>query len=313
MHVDILKNKDFATTFYSRFYYYVCHQLYAILKGKDSSQIKEEHIQHWESHPFMIEKNQAQYFNILSTYMYSCLDKNEYETYLSCLQKASKINMYSESDKINFIFRFYKNKYIFLLKQGNVTRLIQESEDAVKKLNLVYKYPYNYARIYTGMEFSLCLAYFLAGENKKVRKYISKIINNVQGKNEQFQFLIYSLRLLQLMVAYEAKDFTFLADLIKTNRQYLERHDALSHLTVIFINYLKKILAAYEEKEKINYFIDLKKELNEKAKPVDIFSVFGFDVITWLDSKIENKSMEEIIKNKAMLEYPQILTIELPV
>jgi hypothetical protein len=46
-----------AITFYSRFYYYAFHQLYAAIQKKDSFQIKLDILQLWESHPHMEEKN----------------------------------------------------------------------------------------------------------------------------------------------------------------------------------------------------------------------------------------------------------------
>ncbi len=308
--MEILQNYSLAKTFYSRYYYFVSHQLYAVLKGEDAFQIKSDHLQLWEANPQMKEKAPSTYFNILSIYMLGCQQKHLYQEYANSFKSAQKIIASSENDKINFIYRLYKHQVDILLKRGELSQLIQLTESTVKKLSPVFQSPVYYSRIYTGMAFSLCLAYFLGGENKKAAKQIHAFLNTLEVKNEQWQFLFYALKLLQLMVLFELKDFNLLADMLKSNRMYLQRHHVLSTEALLFINHLNNVSFSFDKEDVKEKFSEFKNNLLDKSKQTDVLSTFGFDIFVWIESKIQSIAMEEVFKKKAELEYPEIFSIE---
>ena len=62
----------------------------------------------------------------------------------------------------------------------------------------------------------------------------------------------------------------------------------------------KKIPKIITDKERIVVFKELKIELEEITKdPFEKKALEYFDFISWLESKIENKSFAEIVKEKA--------------
>ncbi len=311
MNTPIMRDYTLAQSFFAQFYYYASHQLYCGIIKKDSFELIQQHVQLWKTNLLMAQKNSATYFNVLSTYMLACYQKQDYKE-LSCILKlAEAIVPLSENDKINFAYRLYKHKFDILLKKGEITQLCYIGEEASKKLHLIYKMPVFYSRLYIGMEFSLATSYFLAHENKKAIKHIIAIINNVQAEQERWQYMYYASKMFQLLIVYEMGDHHYLADLIDACKKYFKRHELLSPLHNLFLNHFKSLVNAFDKADELAAFKILKTNIAAHINSSQLFALFNFDISIWIDSKIENTPMSQIISKRSRAECPEIFEVDI--
>ncbi|MDX1829366.1 MAG: hypothetical protein R3342_07455 [Lutibacter sp.] len=145
--------------------------------------------------------------------------------------------------------------------------------------------------------YKIASMYFGAGDYKLCIYYLNKIISNKELKMRE-DLLCFS-RILNLVAHYDAGiDFNIEALIVSTYK-FLLKMNNLQQVQRKMISFLKKLSKIYPQ--------DLKKafiELNEELKtlenhPYEKRAFLYLDIISWLESKIENKTVEQIIRQKA--------------
>ena len=147
--------------------------------------------------------------------------------------------------------------------------------------------------------YKIASMYFGAGNYKSCIYYLNKIIGNKELKMRE-DLLCFS-RILNLVAHYDAGlDFNIEALIVSTYKFLLKMND-LQQVQRKMISFLKKLSKIYPQDLKKAFF-----ELNEEFKtienhPYEKRAFLYLDIISWLESKIENKTVEQIIKQKAKL------------
>ena len=143
--------------------------------------------------------------------------------------------------------------------------------------------------------------YFGASQYDKCIYYLEKIIKNKQlGMRED---LMCFTRILNLVAHYEAGRDQNLEVLIKSTYKFLMKMNELHLVQQKFINFLRNLSNIYPHEIK-NAFKELHQELKVfENHPYEKRSFMYLDIISWLESKIENVSVESIIKKKSKEVY----------
>ena len=131
--------------------------------------------------------------------------------------------------------------------------------------------------------------------------YLEKIIKN-KNLTMREDLLCFS-RILNLVAHYEAGIDQNLEALIRSTYKFLIKMDELHLVQKKFIAFLRNLSNIYPH-ELRNAFIELHKELKVfENHPFEKRSFMYLDIISWLESKIENVSVESIVKKKTKLHY----------
>ena len=143
--------------------------------------------------------------------------------------------------------------------------------------------------------------YFGASNYEKSIFYLEKIIKNKQlGMRED---LLCFTRILNLIAHYEAGLDQNLEALIKSTYKFLIKMNELHLVQQRIISFLRNLSNIYPHELK-NAFKELHRELKVfENHPYEKRSFMYLDIISWLESKIENVSVESIIKKKSKLVY----------
>jgi hypothetical protein len=144
--------------------------------------------------------------------------------------------------------------------------------------------------------YKIACLYFALGDNKNCILYLEKIISN--KSLEMREDLLCFSRILNLVAHYEAGLDYHLESLIKSTYKFLIKMEDLYAVQKEMIRFIRQLGDIYPQ--------DLKREfknLHQKLKqyenhPFERRSFLYLDIISWLESKIENKSIESIIKGK---------------
>jgi hypothetical protein len=143
--------------------------------------------------------------------------------------------------------------------------------------------------------------YFGAGQYEKSIFYLEKIIHNKELKMRED--LVCFSRILNLVAHYDAGLDQDLDILIKSTYKFLIKMDELQMVQKKFITFLRSLGDIYPHELKKS-FIQLHKELKVyENHPYEKRAFIYLDLISWLESKIENISVETIIRRKAASKY----------
>lgn len=147
-----------------------------------------------------------------------------------------------------------------------------------------------------------CL-YFGSGDNKNAIKYLSKIIEN-KKKNLRKDLQCFS-RLLYIIACYESGIDDKMEQKIQSTYKFFNKMMDWSMVQKKIINFFKNIGKLYPNQVK-NHFKKFKKELIKfQNHPYEKRTFLYLDIVSWLSSKIENKSVELIVKEKFLKSMKQ--------
>jgi tetratricopeptide (TPR) repeat protein len=144
--------------------------------------------------------------------------------------------------------------------------------------------------------YKIASLYFGIGEYDKCISYLNKIITNKSLQMRE-DLLCFS-RILNLVAHYEAGLDYNLESLIKSTYRFLIKMEDLYLVQKEMIKFLKLLGDIYPQDIKMAF-----KQLHAKLKvfendPYEKRAFLYLDVLSWLESKIENKSVESIIRRK---------------
>ena len=143
--------------------------------------------------------------------------------------------------------------------------------------------------------------YFGASRYEECIYYLNKIITNKNLAMRE-DLLCFS-RILNLVAHYEAGLDQDLDVLIKSTYKFLLKMNELHLVQRKFISFLRNLSNIYPH-ELRKAFINLHDELKAfEDHPYEKRSFMYLDIISWLESKINNVSVERIIKEKSLAQY----------
>ncbi|WP_179004733.1 hypothetical protein [Winogradskyella forsetii] len=138
--------------------------------------------------------------------------------------------------------------------------------------------------------------HFGAGNNKACIKYLDKIISN-KSLSMREDLLCFS-RVLNLVAHYEAGLDYHLETLLRSTYKFLIKMNDLYEVQKEMIKFIRGLHDIYPHDLK-NAFKELHKTLKTyEDHPYERRAFLYLDIISWLESKIENKPVGEIIKVK---------------
>jgi hypothetical protein len=145
--------------------------------------------------------------------------------------------------------------------------------------------------------YKIACMYFGAGKNEDCIFYLEKIINNKDLKMRE-DLLCYS-RVLNLVAHYEAGIDLNIEKLIVSTYKFLLKMNDLHQVQRKMISFLKNLSNIYPQDLK-KEFIKLHSELVKfENHPYEKRSFLYLDILSWLESKIKNETVEAIIQKKA--------------
>jgi len=145
--------------------------------------------------------------------------------------------------------------------------------------------------------YKIACMYFGAGKNEECIFYLEKIINNKDLKMRQD--LLCFTRVLNLVAHYDAGLDYDIDKLIISTYKFLLKMNDLHEVQRKMISFLKNLSTIYPQ-DLHKAFIKLHQELSEfENHPYEKRSFLYLDILSWLESKIQNVPVEVIIKQKA--------------
>ncbi|MEO8712811.1 MAG: hypothetical protein ABI405_11840 [Parafilimonas sp.] len=146
--------------------------------------------------------------------------------------------------------------------------------------------------------YKIACLYFGSGDNEKAVEYLNLIINRKPDLRTDLH--CYS-RLLHLIAHYELGSYQLVEYLIKSVYRFMAKMKNLNVVEEEIFKFLRRSFSL-NAAEILAEFKPLKEKLEAiKGKPLATRSFMYLDIINWLESKIENVPVQEIIHNKYLI------------
>ena len=142
-----------------------------------------------------------------------------------------------------------------------------------------------------------CL-YFGNSDYKTAIQWLGKIINSQEAdlREDIHGFA----RILNLIGHYELGNMELIEYYVRSTYRFLLKKEDLHQFQKYILNFLVRLKTNITEEELHKRFVTLSKNLIPLTKdPYEKRAFMYFDIISWLESKIENRGIQEIIKEKA--------------
>ncbi len=147
------------------------------------------------------------------------------------------------------------------------------------------------------LNYKIACLYFGAGNFSQSAKTLNKIINITS--TDLREDLHCFARIMNLVCHYELGNFDVIKHYIISTYRFLLKKDDLRLFQKFVLSFLKNLSTDTDAKGLVAQFKNLKSQLLTLVEsPYEKRAFIYFDIISWLESKIEKRSVQEIIKEK---------------
>jgi hypothetical protein len=225
--------------------------------------------------------------------------KTNFKKYLVQLEETINDPKFPVNDNIaslSFLY-LYNNKLNYHILEGSFAESEYLIPEVLYKMNIHSEHLDEHHEML--FYYKIACIYFGNEKYNESLFYLEKIINN---KNLTMrEDLMCFARLLYLILHYELGNDYYLENQLKSTYKFMLKMNDLHEVQKEIIRFLKNLNAIYPgdiKKEFIKMkerFVELEKNTYEKR------AFLYLDIISWLESKIENRKIGDIIREKAQL------------
>lgn len=294
---DDLKNAD---GFYEKLYLYQSYSWYAFIR--QDFLMYYRYTQHWvdlfSQEPLMIEIETASYIKGLHNLLNAHFTLQNYSKFEADLKRfeefaISDIGMMNDNNRIQVFVYLYTGKINQHFLDGTFNQglfLVPYIKEKLEEFHLhldrhrILVFYYKIASLYFG-----------AGDYSTTIDYLHEIINwKVDLRND----LQCYARLLHLITHYELGNFSLLEYLIKSVYRFMAKMENLSKVEEEIFNFLRKSFHLTPKELKPAFEKLLEKVKQFEGNRLETRAFLYLDIISWLESKIYEKPVYEIIREK---------------
>lgn len=294
----LLQNSDNAKSFDAKHFYYQIHLIYNHAKGDNKAclMIAQKQMKLLEAFPQRIAEKPKMYVIALNNILLSQIYLHDYSSFTETLHKLRSFPLKSLNLEVNRFVNSYIFEMVMYLDTGEFSKSVS-IRDEIREGMEKYADKINPIEEIT-LLYNLFYSYFGTGEFSKALVIINKLLNEYQ---KELRYDIQSaVRILNLILHYELGNSRLLEHNAVSAYRFLYKSNRLYKLENIVLDFIrKKMHHIYTPKDELEAFIELRKEFAALSEhPYEKKAFEYFDYISWLDSRIEKKSFEEIIRNK---------------
>jgi len=261
-------------------------------------------LQLFESDPVMITRKTEMYIKALNSVLVA---QNKLYLYHNFMQthhklvalKRNKSIIHTENINLHLFRAIYIheiNRHFMLgeFKSGAriVNKLQQELNNFIPKLD---------KHTELVLYYKIACLYFGGNNFKEAVKWLNKIINE---KETVIREDLHSFsRILRLICFFELSDDDRVENNIRSTYRFLLMKKSFVKYQQLIMKFLKGLKKDYSRKEIIARFVLLKKQMENLEKDkYEKRAFLYFDIISWLESKIEGRLLQDVVKEKARLK-----------
>jgi tetratricopeptide (TPR) repeat protein len=245
-----------------------------------------------EHNKLMQEEDVSEYIAALSNHIVSCGRLGKIEEVRQTLDKLINVKPISEDDEAKINRQYYMNKFRLCISIGEFEEGAMELKRHLKIAGKYDKEQFVKSTFY--------LQYFcIYFGNCNFDDALNSLNNWLKlSENEERKDLQSLARILNLIIHYELGNTMLLDSLLRSTYRYLNKSNRLSEFERKMMNFIREVGKPHSKRETQQILETLKQDFEELSKQPS-YGVFElFDIISWLESKINNKPYAEVVKER---------------
>jgi hypothetical protein len=291
------------TGFYERLYIYQSFCWYAYIRQDFLMYYKytQKWVDLFHEEKNMITNEPFHYIKGMHNLMNSLFDLRYHKKFADTIhvfEKFSKSQVASSliNTRIHTFVYLYSAKLNQHILSGRFTEAMKMLPDIKDKLN-EYALFIDKHRILV-INYKIAMVYFGAGDYNKCVDYLHKIINDQIDLRIDLQCYA---RLLHLIAHYELGNYSLIEYLTKSVFRFMAKMKRLTVIEEAMFKFLKNSFHVSRSELK-TLFADLLETLKQYETTRFETRTFAYlDIISWLESKVDQKPMASIIKEKYLV------------
>jgi tetratricopeptide (TPR) repeat protein len=254
----------------------------------------------FQMNPEMIHVQMDLYLKGLNNVLVALFYTNHYSKFkknLRLLRRLEKEEQFKFNSNLNILLQMFSfmhriNKHFMEGTFEKGLKLVPEIENFLEENRI-------------GMDthraivfhYKIACLYFGTGDYRKTIQYLNKVF---EVKDTSLRSDIHCFaRILNLISHYELENTELLEYQIRSTYRYLAKMEDLQEVQKYIIRFLRKLSQISPDQLKTELKISRKKLLKWANDPFEKRAFLYLDLISWLDSKIENKPIQDVIIEKA--------------
>jgi hypothetical protein len=305
MSDHLLKDENNALSREAKFYFNMIHATCSELEGNHEQHhlYRKRMLEIFESLPVKIEERIIPYIFTLNNYIISCHRLLKYDSSFTIALKKLKdlpdsISKVTDDIRIKVFERSFTaelDKHLAENSFEHALDLIRANESFLEKYNDRISQNYKLSLAYkTGY------IYFINQKHHDTLRWLNKIVN-MSAPNDGEYYLRYA-KMLSILNHYELGNLDLLEYLLKSTQRYLTSTNKTYRYESVIIHYFgKKIPKNHSRGKLLETYKELREELNLlKHDNYENKSFYYLDIISWVESKINNQPLLGIIKQRVI-------------
>lgn len=253
----------------------------------------------FESEPTMIKLNLPLYLKGLHNLLVALFNAMHYERFMEVLHQLETLpGRFPVKREKNTEGLYLLYKYIHSIERHYLEGTFSEGLSLVPEIMKLIESDQHHWDHHRELVFYYRIAclYFGSGDNSRAIDYLNRIIN--QRNPDYREDIQVFARILNLIAHFELGNAQLVEYQVKSVYRFLAKVENLQEVQREIFRFLRKTprMRASEMKKE---FIRLKKELTKLQNEAFERRPFLYlDIISWLESKIEERSVQEVIQEK---------------
>ncbi len=299
-HQHLPPNYQLITDFYERLYLYQSFCWYAFIR--QDFLMYYRYTQKWvdlfTEHPYMIEAETSHYIKGLHNLLTAHFDLKNFQKFDAILDEfqlfaASDVVQRNESNSIQVFVYMNIAQINRHYMHGTFSKGVELVPAIMQELDsyALYLDPHRILVFY----YKIASLYFGSGDYSNTITYLNKIINwKVDLRND----LQCYARLLNLIAHYELQNFDLLQYLVKSVYRFMAKMENLGAVEEEIFKFIQRSFSLSPDKLKPAFTLLLEK-LKRYENSRSASRAFSYlDIISWLESKISNQHVQDIVRKK---------------
>jgi tetratricopeptide (TPR) repeat protein len=294
MRHPILRSENRALSYEAKFLYNLIHCVYAYFGNDDlqaSYRYAKKFLEIISQLPKIKNEKPAFYIAALDAYFVMSVRMKKNKEALHSLEELKKVPAASPDTQLRIQDRLYYMHIYLYLNTGEFQKGLEKADEIDKWIasnrSLISKYTQ------VVLTYNIAFLYFGTGNYHKALLWLNRLINDTEiNIREDVQAYC---RIFNLIIHYELKNFELLEYIIKSASRYLTRSNRLFKVEKLTLDFMKKAINLNQTQELYEALRSFKKDLLPLTRdPYEKKALQAFDFISWINSKLDRKSFQEV-------------------
>jgi len=290
--------------FMANFYHHQSNIVYQLSRNDTRKRYLylNKQLHQFAGRPDYIKEFPLMYQGVLHNLTLCLLDLGKPNEALAAVEKIRSIPAKTDRLKARIYYSYmylsltlYVNTGDFELGAELINKLTKEGFDEYAPKNLIKQ---NVLSLY----YFIAYTYFGNQQFQKSNQFLNRILNDPDRTEDDLRSDLYCFtRIFGIILHFELGKLDLLEYTIKSVYRYLLKRNRLYKFETVILNFLRKNSSkTSSQKQLLTAFKQLKAEIEEVTKDeYEHRALSYFDFISWLDSKIEDRTFAEVIFEKA--------------